>query len=195
VTLVSWGPAQAGAAQAGEVLVASGQCFVESGGKRTELKLGDAVNVGDTIDVQNGARLKLHMSDGSVISVASSSRLTIRGYSHDDRSQQRDADLLLSSGLIRAVVTPFSGPSHFEVDTLTGVAAVRSTDWFVEAREDMTQVGVLTGTVTLTSVATGTEVTVPARWGAKVNGARDPVPPRVWLKSEFDNNIARTAAN
>jgi hypothetical protein len=62
----------------------------------------------------------------------------------------------------------------------------------VEARSGSTQVGVLTGSVTLTSVATGHGETVPARWGARLEAGRDPVPPRVWSEAEFADVIART---
>jgi hypothetical protein len=192
-SLASFSPSSDWATEtrAGEVLVSSGHCFVEAASKRTELRLGDGVSVGDTIEVPAGARLKLRMNDGSVISIGSGSRLTIQSYNLDP-AKNRDVELGLLNGLIRAVVAPFSGPSHFEVRTLTGVAAVRSTDWFIESREGTTQVGVLAGSVTLKSIATGTEVTVPARWGANVTGPRDPVPPRVWQRSEFDDDIART---
>jgi hypothetical protein len=133
------------------------------------------------------------MKDGSVISAASGTRVSIDTYEAD--GQRRDAKLSLVSGLIRAAVSAVSQPSRFEVETATGVAAVRSTDWFVEARPDSTQVGVLEGSVSLTSSATRRSLTIPARWGARVEAGRSPVPARVWTKSEFDDVIARTAVN
>jgi hypothetical protein len=175
--------------QAGEVLVMSGQCFAEAGGQRTPLKPGDAVRVGDTVEVPEGAKLKLRMKDGSVISAASGSRVTIESY---EAGGARDAKLSLASGLLRAVVAPLAQPSRFEVQTATGVAAVRSTDWFIEAKPGATQVGVLDGAVNLSSVATGKAVTIPARWGARVEAGKNPVPSRVWAQSEFDAVIART---
>ena len=60
------------------------------------------------------------------------------------------------------------------------MAAVRSTDWFIDAQPGSTQVGVLEGRVSLKSVATGKEIVIPARWGARVEAGRDPVPARVW---------------
>jgi hypothetical protein len=195
-TLVWFSPSSDWAAEtrAGEVLVSSGHCFIQAAGKRAELRLGDPVSVGETVEVPAGSRLELQLNDGSVISIASGSRLTIDSFTLDTAVNGRDAEFRLLTGLLRLVVATFSGQSHFEVKTSTGVAAVRSTDWFIESREGTTQVGVLAGTVTLKSIATGTEVTVPARWGAKVIGPRDPVPPRVWQRSEFDDDIARTNA-
>ena len=169
-----------------------GQCFAETGGGRKLLKPGDAVHVGETLDVAAGAKLRLRMNDGSVIAIASGGRLTIADYRVGDGGASRDARLLLGEGLLRAVVSSFQGPAHFEVDTATGVAAVRSTDWFIEAQPGSTQVGVLEGRVSLKSVATGREIVIPARWGARVDAGKDPVPARVWTGAEFDNFIRRT---
>jgi hypothetical protein len=185
------GAASAGP-QAGEVLALFGQCFVEAGGRRKPLKAGDAVDVGDTLDVAAGGKLRLRMNDGSVIALASGGRLTITDYRVGDGGESRDATLSLGEGLLRAVVSTLKGPPHFEVDTATGVAAVRSTDWFIDARPGSTQVGVLEGRVSLKSVATGKEIVIPAHWGARVEAGRDPVPARVWTAAEFDDFIRRT---
>jgi hypothetical protein len=178
--------------QAGEVLALSGQCSGEIGGSRKPLKLGDAVQVGETVEVAAGAKLKLRMSDGSILAIASETRLTIANYRIGNGGESRDAILSLGAGLVRAVVAALRGSPHFEVDTATSVAAVRSTDWFIEARPGSTQVGVLEGSVSLRSVATGREIVVPARWGARVEAGRDPVPARVWTRAEFDDFISRT---
>jgi hypothetical protein len=182
-------PALAAAQPAGEVLAAKGECFVDSAGKRSALKIGDAVQVGDTVEVPDGAKLKLRMVDGSVLSAASGTRVTIESYV----AEPRDAKLALASGLLRAVVAKAGQPSRFEVDTATGVAAVRSTDWFIRVQpEEATQVGVLDGKVSLASVATHRAVDIPARWGARVEAGRNPVPARVWSQAEFDDVIGRT---
>ena len=178
--------------QAGEVLALSGQCSGEIGGSRRLLKLGDAVQVGETVEVAAGAKLKLRMSDGSIIAIASDSRLTITDYRVGNGGESRDAILSLGAGLLRAAVSTLKGSPHFEVDTATSVAAVRSTDWFIEARPGSTQVGVLEGSVSLKSAATGREIVIPARWGARVEAGRDPVPARVWTRAEFDDFIGRT---
>jgi hypothetical protein len=193
VVLALAGPREPSALpQAGEVLALSGQCSGEIGGGRKLLKLGDAVHIGETLEVAAGAKLKLRMNDGSIIAIASEGRLTITNYRVGDGGESRDATLSLGAGLLRAVVSTLKGTPHFEVDTATGVAAVRSTDWFIEAQPGSTQVGVLEGRVSLKSVATGKEIVVPARWGARVEAGMDPVPARVWSGAEFDNFIRRT---
>ena len=188
-------PAPALALQAGEVLAQKGDCIAETAGQRRPLKVGDAIQVGDVVDVPDGARLKLRMSDGSIISAASGTRVTIEAYIAPAAGQPRDARLVLGSGLLRAVVAAVGQPSRFEVETATGVAAVRSTDWFIKVETNATQVGVLDGTVSLASVATQRAVTIPARWGARVEAGRNPVPARVWSQAEFDDVIGRTSAD
>ena len=177
---------------AGQVLAVFGSAFVESAGRKAPLQLGSPVQVGDSVEVPSGAKLKLRMADGSVISVASGSRLTIADFKTGADGQGREAKVALANGLLRAVVASVSGPSHFEVSTATGVAAVRSTDLFVEASANLTQVGVLTGEVDCTSAATGKSVLLKPGWGTHMYQGLDPVPPRKWLQSEFDAVIART---
>ncbi len=185
-------PALALAAPAGTVVGLSGASVVESGGTRGAVKLGQPVQVGDTVEVPADGKLKLRMADGSVLSVAAGTRLTIAAYGVDGAGQRQEARLSLAQGLLRAVVTPVQRPASFEVNTAVGTAAVRSTDWFVEGSATAMQVGVLTGSVEMTSAATKRGQLIPARWGARMEAGRDPVPPRVWSPAEFAAVIART---
>jgi len=180
------------AAATGNVVGLQGQCLVERGGRQNPLKLGDPVNVTDTVDVPLDGKLKLRMSDGSVISLAAGSKLTLASYQTDAAGKRQSAELTLAQGLLRAVVAPVDHPSTFEVSTAVGTAGVRSTDWFIEAKPGSAQVGVLSGSVVLTSTATRHSVTIPARWGARLEAGRDPVDARVWAPQEFQAVIART---
>jgi len=56
-----------------------------------------------------------------------------------------------------------------------------------KSKEDL-----LTGSVEMTSAATKRRQLIPARWGARMEAGRDPVPPRVWSPAEFAAVIART---
>jgi hypothetical protein len=176
---------------AGTVLALAGKSFVTSGTQRSALKLGDAVHVGDVVEVSDGAKVRLRMTDGSVVTCAAGTKLTIEAYAVTG-TEHRDAKFSLASGLLRSVVSAMSQPSHFEVDTATGVAAVRSTDWFIRVSEAGTQVGVLKGVVSLASQSTSRSVDIPANWGARVEAGKDPVAPRKWEKSEFQDVIDRT---
>jgi len=184
-------PALAEAA-AGSVVAMRGQCMLEKQGRPTPLKMGDAVAVSETVTIPADGKLKLRMNDGSVLSLASSTRLTVASYQTDARGQRQDAGLTLAQGLLRALVAPADHAAKFEVSTAVGTAAARSTDWFIEIQPNATQVGVLTGSVSLTSAATGRSVTIPARWGTRLEAGRDPVLARVWTPAEFQAVISRT---
>jgi hypothetical protein len=177
---------------AGSVVGLQGQCLVERSGGSTPLKLGDRIAVTDTVDVAADGKLKLRMSDGSIISLASGTKLTIATYQTDAGGQRQNVQLSLAQGLIRSVVAQVDHPSTFEVSTAVGTAGVRSTDSFIDARPGSAQVGVLSGKVALRSSATGREVDIPARWGARLETGRDPVDARVWAPQEFQAVIART---
>jgi hypothetical protein len=118
--------------------------------------------------------------------------VTITIYAIDTAGHRQNAELRLAQGLIRAVVTPVSQPARFEIKTAVGTAAVRSTDWFVLVSPAAMQVGVLAGSVEMTSAATGNGETIPARWGARLEAGRDPVPARLWSREEFARVIAET---
>jgi hypothetical protein len=183
----------AAAAPAGTVIGLLGACLIAEGGTRNPAQLGAPVQIGDIVEVPAGGKLKLRMADGSIISVASGSQLTVAAYGVDPAGQRQNAQLKLAQGLIRAVVAPVTHPAVFEVKTAVGTAAVRSTDWFLLATPGAMQVGVLAGSVEMTSAATGNGETIPARWGARLEAGRDPVPPRVWNPAEFADVTARTS--
>jgi hypothetical protein len=186
VLLTIFGPVfWAGAAvamPAGTVIGVNGSCTDHG----HVLKSGDAVQVGDRLDVPVGGNLKLRMADGSLISVASGAGMTVAGYSIDGPG--RDVKLSLTQGVLRAEVTSVRGASKFEVSILGGTASVTSgsADLFIEALPDSAQVGVLAGSVDLTSTATGQSVSIPAHWGTHLETGLDPVLPRVWAQREFN---------
>ena len=192
VLVLFWFSAARSAIPAGSVVAISGQCFTESDGKRAALKLGDTVNIADTVDVPAGAKLKLRMNDGTILSVGAGSQMTIAAYTVDSDGKRHDVELSLGQGLLRAVVAPVNHPARFEVQTATAAAAVRSTDWFIEAQPGMVMVAVRVGSVALTSNATGASVLVPARSGASVEAGHDPTPPLVLRQAEFNALITRT---
>jgi hypothetical protein len=190
------GPAAAvmAAEKAGEVLVVRGDCQRDGDGRSQGLKVGDAVDVHDTVTVPADGKLKLRMIDGSVLSLTGGTRLTIDGYGLDPAAGTRDARLSLAGGLLRSVVSHMAAPSRFEIGTATAVAAVRSTDWFAEVWPDgSSRVGVLEGTVALAARSSGVSVDVVKGYGALVKPGLDPTTPKPWPAAEFHEYLARTA--
>jgi hypothetical protein len=190
--LLLWLGVAKAADTAGTVVAVGGQCFVQTDGKRIPLKAGDTVHVTDVLDVPASAKLKLRMTDGSIVSLASDSQLTISAYTIDADGKRREVALSLTQGLLRAVVAAVDRPSTFEIKTAVGAAGARSTDWFVEAQPGLTVVGVLSGSVALTSNSTGHEVVIPAGSGASVAAGQDPTAPRAWRRAEFNALVVRT---
>ena len=103
-------------------------------------------------------------------------------------SSGRDVKLSLTQGLLRAQVSSVTGPSTFDVSTAAGTASVgsASADWFIRTQTGLAQAGVLAGKIDLTSTATGESVSIPARWGTRLEAGRNPVPPRNWTQAEFE---------
>lgn len=179
-------------APAGTVVGISGACFVESATTRSALQLGAAVHIGDTVDVAAHAKLKLRMADGSILSVASGTRMAVTAYTVTPSGQRQDVQLSLPQGLLHAVVAPTQTPARFEVDTAVGVAAVRSTDWLIEATANDQQVSVLSGSVVVTSAATRHSVVVSAYQTSRVERGRDPLAPRPLSRAGFARILGRT---
>jgi hypothetical protein len=180
----------AAATSAATVIAVSGSCTDHG----RVLNRGETVQIGDTLDVPAGGNLKLQMADGSVISVAPDSTMTVATYSIDGSG--RDVRLSLTRGALRAQVTSGTGPSKFAVSTAAGTASVdsASADWFIKAQPDSAQVGVLAGTIDLSSGDTGESVSIPAHWGTRLEKGLNPVLPRVWAQREFNAVIRLTGA-
>lgn len=177
---------------AGSVVGLSGQIVVERGGQRYSLKIGDQVYTEDSFQVPAGTKLKLRMSDGSILSLAPDTTLRIDAYTLDSYGRRQSAGLSLGQGLIRAVTAPGGQPANFEINTAVGTSGARSTDWFVEAAPGYEQVAVLNGSVSLTSRATGRAVVLPPGSGSRLDAGREPTPPRAVSPAEFAALIART---
>ena len=115
---------------AGAVVGLAGQVFVDRGGQRYGLKLGDQIFVEDTFTCLAGAKVKLRMNDGSILSLAENTTLRIDVYALNSSGQRQSAGVSLGGGLIRAITAPGTQPSGFEVNTAVSTSGARSTDWF-----------------------------------------------------------------
>lgn len=187
-----WAP-PAIAAACGEVLAMSGSAVIETGGQQRPAAVGAAVQPGDTITVPQNAKVRLHMNDGSIVTVAASSQMTIQKYDVDGTGARQDAELSMSSGLMRATVSAGGGTPNFEVKTATGVAAVRGTEWYVDVQGDRTQVYVVTGNVSLADAAGRNPVTIPKMSASSVEAHKEPTPIRPVSQLELDALAERTA--
>lgn len=177
---------------AGAIVGIGGQVSLDRAGQRYTPKMGEAIYVDDTVQVSPGGKLRLRMSDGSMLSLASGTSLRIDAYGVDGGGRRQSASMSLGQGLLRSVTAPAAGSASFEVNTAVGASGVRSTDWFVEAAPGYQQVAVLSGSAYLASRSTGRSVTIPAGAGTRLQAGGDPAPPRPLSQSEFASLIART---
>jgi hypothetical protein len=191
---------------AGSVVGLSGQVFVDRSGQRYGLRLGDQVYVDDAFTVSADAKLKLRMNDGSILQLASGTTLRIDAYALNSAGQRQSAVMSLGGGLVRAITALGGQPSVFEVNTAVSTSGARSTDWFAGvltaspppgsrlsgAPPGSAFVVVLSGTVALTSRATGRAVLIAPRYGSEVLAGQDPHPPVLHTQAEIDRLTART---
>jgi hypothetical protein len=183
-------PAFAGSA-AGNVVAVQGSCVVEGQGGTNPLTIGHPIAVGDAIRTPADGGVKMAMSDGSWVSVAANTRVAVTTYQIDASGMHGSAVLTLAQGLLRAAA-PADHAATFQVATAVGSGAAHGTDWFIETQPGWAQVGVMSGSVSLSSATTGHSVTIPSRWGARLEAGHDPVSARVWAPAEFQAVIART---
>jgi FecR protein len=146
------------------------------------------------------------MNDGSVMSLAENTTLRIDAYALNSSGQRQSAAVSLGGGLIRAVTAPGSQSSGFEVNTAVSTSGARSTDWFAgvltasplpgsrlnSLPPGTAYVVVLSGTVALTSRATGRAVLIQPRYGSAVLAGQDPHPPELHTQAQLDRLLART---
>lgn len=144
--MIAFGAGQALAqTKIADVVALKGTTFVTSGGKTQALALGGALYQGDQLHAPQGCGAKIRFTDGSTLAIGENSIITVHTYTQQGTG--RTAIFEMISGIFRAVVAPLSGDSVFAVRTPTAVAAVRSTDWMLAARADLTEVFVGDGAV------------------------------------------------
>ena len=91
----------------------------DRGWRRRPLKMSDEVRVADTIDVPVDAKLKLRMKDGSILSVASGSQMTITPIQLMPMANVTKPHCR-SRKELRSVVSPIDRPTTAEVKTAVG---------------------------------------------------------------------------
>lgn len=98
-----------------------------------QLKVGDAVEVGDTLEVGAGGNLAVTLTDESVIALGEGSRLQLDEARFGDQgSTAFSAKLLIGSLWAKVVKLAAGSDSKFEVSTERAVAGVRGTIFTVD---------------------------------------------------------------
>jgi hypothetical protein len=181
------------AAACGQVLALSGSAVIATGAQQRPAAVGDSVQTGDTISVPQDSKARLLMNDGSIVTIAAGTQMTIDKYDVNSEGARQDAKLTMDKGLLRAVVSVGGGTPNFEVKTATGVAAVRGTEYYVDAQRDTTQVYVVSGNVSLTDAGGRSPVLIPPMSASSVEARKEPTQIRPVTSLELSALAERTA--
>ena len=139
----------ASAALAADVIVGSvravrGTVFLDSGSGPQPLTVNAPVHSGDAI-ISNAGKAQIVLADGTIVSVGENSRVRIA--TRERAANETGTRLGLVSGVLRLLVAKMTPAGKFEVETETAIAAVRGTDWVIEATPERTAVAIVSGVI------------------------------------------------
>jgi hypothetical protein len=160
-------------ASGGFVAASQGEAFVVRGEARQPARVGLEVRVGDLLETGHKGRLKVLLTDDSVLSLGGSTKLAVEQHLFEP-GRARETHLKLMGGRARALVQQVVGGSRakFEISTGTAVAGVRGTEFVVEKGEGQAErVVTLSGSVQW-QAAGGQPVLVAAGEGSALDGER-----------------------
>jgi hypothetical protein len=142
----------------------------------------------DIIETDRASKVRITLTDATVISLAEQSRLELRHFSHDAPRQTRVGRFVMSLGVFRAILMEIISQSAFEVITPTAVAAIRGTDLMGEVTPDSTAIVVLEGTIVVSTVRPGVTgiATLTPGMGTTVRSDEPPSAPTRWSESRVE---------
>jgi hypothetical protein len=177
----------------GSVLAVRGDVFSDSGKGLQRLIVKAPVHRGEAIVAANG-KAQIALSTGTVISVGEHSRMQIDDY--DDARDQVGTRIKLIAGALRLLVAKLAPSGSFEVETETAIAAVRGTDWVIEATTVQTSVVLVSGVVAVSGrQARASEAVVldTSGDGTDVRPGDPPTPAKQWSAKRFADTVARAS--
>lgn len=129
----------------GSLLMVQGDAFiVHAGDEKTAYRAGENLPLfkGDTLITLKKGRLQLELSDTSVLTVASETRLTLTRSVFDAERKTRSSFVDMFFGKVRYVVKKYTdfGTRDFKVKTKTAIVGVRGSDFIVKSGEKYTEV-------------------------------------------------------
>ena len=178
----------------GAVLAVRGAVFTDSTGALVPLIVQAPVHEKDAIVAAEG-KAKIALDDGTIISISENTRVRIREFRKAAHAAKTKLELV--SGALRVFAAKVAPSGHFEIETETAIAAVRGTDWLIEAVPGRTSVALLHGSVAVTSrESTGGSVVLrePGQ-GTDVRRGSEPTAPIPWGARRLADLLARATFN
>jgi hypothetical protein len=181
----------------GQVTALEGKVTVLRQGKFAPepLTLQKPVYQEDIIETDRTSKVRITLSDATVISLGEQSRLELKQFSYDVRQQTRSGRLAIAWGFFRTILKEMTSPSSVEVVTPTAVAAIRGTDLMGEVTADSTAIVVLEGTVVVSNVLPifrGLSTLTPGM-GTTVKSDEPPSTPSRWPDPRIEGLRRATA--
>lgn len=129
----------------------NGTVQVQDGSRWTEGYVNQYLVQNDIIRTGNSSACNIELDDGTVIRVGANTQVELQGYNY--QNGERNTNLDLDSGNLRLRVTRLTADADFSVSTVTAVAGVRGTEFYVEVDEDAADVdlAVYSGAVAVNS--------------------------------------------
>jgi ferric-dicitrate binding protein FerR (iron transport regulator) len=158
------------------------------------LMVGAELFEGDRIHTEAGARLRLRLQDGSILTCGETTNLTLSRALYAPERDSRLVVLRVPLGIVRAVVGLLVPRSVFEMHTDTAVISARGTEWITEAQPAATATVALEGQVEVRNVdpdVPGAVVLGPGE-GVTVEAGVPPPAPTVWGDARRNSFIERT---
>jgi len=128
--------------------------FRSGGKKAVVVAVGATVAVGDIVRTGRRSRAQLQLADGSVLNIGSLTKIQIGEFSFDAERKIRKSSISDFRGKVRAAVSKSTNKnSFFEIKTPGAVAAVRGTNYGVDAiSPNETVVVTYSGTVAVSNL-------------------------------------------
>jgi len=142
----------------------------------------------DIIETDRASKVRITLTDATVISLGERSRLELKEFSQEARQQTRAGRFAMTMGVFRAILKEMMPPSTFEVTTPTAIAAIRGTDLMGEVSPNSTAIVVLDGTVGVSNIRPNVpdQAVLTAGMGTTVTSDQPPSTPTRWAESRIE---------
>jgi len=126
--------------RAAQLTMQFGDVKVNQGGTEMKASRGLVLLQGAQIQTSAGAKVEIQLDEGSVVRVGPNTKFSLSAYAYSAGSRNTNVDL--QNGSMSMRVTKLTGGSQFKVSTVTAVAGVRGTYFYINYDEKSKEVGV-----------------------------------------------------
>ena len=191
ILLAAWtcGPVTAGqdSADTGTVVAVRGEAYIDRGGKRIPVRVGESILLHDRIETARDSTVEILFPDEAILVLTSQTIIEVKEHRFTGAGGDLRSVFGLAKGLVRVLMEKlFSEGSLFQMETDNAIAGVVGTDFIVryDPVRETTQIFVFEGIVRLRSIREAVREIRYLKAGefAEVIGDRPPSAPRLIRK-------------